>query len=284
MSFSLKILGSAAAEGIPAVFCGCETCRKARKNGGKDLRFRTSYILNERVRVDYGPDAIAQDFKFQLNSELIRHIFITHPHLDHFTPELFLFRRWDSMVPEGNTLSVYGSRGTIAKMMECFWGTTWFDGDLKGFQLETVIFEYFKTIYPAGEDMEVIPLPASHYFDCPYIEPAIYVIRSGDKWIFLANDTGAFPAETWKFLEEKKFKFDIVVCDCTWGTRTNDSGHLGGECILDVKKRLEKIGSVTTDTKFAVNHFTHNCHATHAELEEYFNPHGILVGYDGMEL
>ena len=59
---------------------------------------------------------------------------------------------------------------------------------------------------------------------------------------------------------------------------------MGGGAVLEVKERLEKMGSITKETKFVVNHFTHNAQNTHEDLQNYFNPHGIFVGYDGMEL
>lgn len=31
----IQYLGTAAAEGLPALFCDCETCRKARNIGGE---------------------------------------------------------------------------------------------------------------------------------------------------------------------------------------------------------------------------------------------------------
>ena len=49
----LRVLGSAAAEGWPAMFCSCPGCQKARANGGKDLRRRTAYLLDEDTLIDY---------------------------------------------------------------------------------------------------------------------------------------------------------------------------------------------------------------------------------------
>ena len=37
----LQILGTAAAEGIPALFCTCEYCKKARQIRGKEIRTRS---------------------------------------------------------------------------------------------------------------------------------------------------------------------------------------------------------------------------------------------------
>jgi len=36
-----QYLGTAAAEGWPALFCNCDNCEKARKAGGKNIRIRT---------------------------------------------------------------------------------------------------------------------------------------------------------------------------------------------------------------------------------------------------
>ena len=80
---SLTILGSAAAEGIPARFCDCPVCRKAWENKGKDFRTTTAYAFNERVRIDYGPDSYAQELRFGLRSARMKHLFFTHEHEDH---------------------------------------------------------------------------------------------------------------------------------------------------------------------------------------------------------
>ncbi|HBJ10614.1 MAG TPA: carbon-phosphorus lyase, partial [Ruminococcaceae bacterium] len=35
-----QYLGTAAAEGFPGMFCSCDTCEKARKAGGRNIRTR----------------------------------------------------------------------------------------------------------------------------------------------------------------------------------------------------------------------------------------------------
>lgn len=52
----IKVLGSAAAECCPALWCECEFCEKARNEGGKNLRRRTSYLIDDDTLVDLGPD------------------------------------------------------------------------------------------------------------------------------------------------------------------------------------------------------------------------------------
>ena len=42
----LKYLGTAAAEGVPALFCTCEVCRKSMELGGKNIRTRSQAIID----------------------------------------------------------------------------------------------------------------------------------------------------------------------------------------------------------------------------------------------
>ena len=59
---------------------------------------------------------------------------------------------------------------------------------------------------------------------------------------------------------------------------------MSGKYVLETKQRLTEIGLVNADTRYFVNHFSHNGHGTHAQLEEYYNPHGIEVAFDGLEI
>ena len=51
--------GTAAAEGVPAVFCDCEHCRYARAAGGKEIRMRSGALIDGKLKIDFGPDAYA---------------------------------------------------------------------------------------------------------------------------------------------------------------------------------------------------------------------------------
>ena len=48
----VQFLGTAAAEGIPAIWCECEVCRKAKELKGKELRRRCSYLIDTDTIVD----------------------------------------------------------------------------------------------------------------------------------------------------------------------------------------------------------------------------------------
>ena len=43
----IKYLGTAAYEGVPALFCRCEVCRGSRAAGGRNVRSRQQAILDD---------------------------------------------------------------------------------------------------------------------------------------------------------------------------------------------------------------------------------------------
>ena len=56
--FEALILGTAAAEGVPALFCGCPACKMAREVGGKEIRARQSLFIAPDILIDLGPDCL----------------------------------------------------------------------------------------------------------------------------------------------------------------------------------------------------------------------------------
>ncbi len=278
----ITILGSAAAEGIPAMFCHCRVCTEAWKNGGKDIRMRTAYRLNDHVRIDFGPDTLAQEYRFRLHSENLKHLFITHSHEDHLYPYLLDYRMPGfSVVEPENILNIYGNSGVIRALYRHYGEYSAFSGDFRKFRLNPVKLDYFQPVELKDEDMTFYPLPANHM---PSEEPMIYAVRWENAWFLIANDSGYFPDAAWKYLAEKKFRFQTVVSDCTGGLLDYRDGHMSGKFMLSVRDRLAEIGCIDSKTRYVINHFSHNGQATHSELEAHYRPYGIEVGFDGMEL
>ena len=59
-------LGTGASEGIPGVFCDCRICQNARKKGGKEVRLRTSVLIDNLMMIDVSPDLIPSTHKYKL--------------------------------------------------------------------------------------------------------------------------------------------------------------------------------------------------------------------------
>ncbi len=79
----VTFLGTAAYEGIPAQWCECQVCAKAWEKRGKEVRRRTSYLIDDDILVDYGPDIAWQCIDFNVDLRQIDYMLITHPHSDH---------------------------------------------------------------------------------------------------------------------------------------------------------------------------------------------------------
>lgn len=52
----LIYLGTAAFEGIPAIFCSCPICNEARILGKRNIRTRSQAIINDDLLIDFNPD------------------------------------------------------------------------------------------------------------------------------------------------------------------------------------------------------------------------------------
>ncbi len=88
----LQYLGTAAAEGWPALFCDCRICRHARETGGKELRTRTQSLVDGKILIDFPPDTYAHALGYSLQLGKIKHLLVTHSHMDHFFPVELIHR------------------------------------------------------------------------------------------------------------------------------------------------------------------------------------------------
>ena len=83
----VTFLGTAAAEGFPAVFCNCRFCKEARILGGKNLRTRSQSLVNDDLLIDLPADTYHHFLMNHIEGHKIKYLFVTHPHQDHFYPE-----------------------------------------------------------------------------------------------------------------------------------------------------------------------------------------------------
>ena len=88
----IQYLGTASAEGLPALFCSCEICKRAREAKGKELRTRTQALVDKKILIDLPPDTYMHSLKYSLELGQVRHLLITHSHMDHFFPVELIHR------------------------------------------------------------------------------------------------------------------------------------------------------------------------------------------------
>ena len=107
----IQFMGTAAAEGAPALFCVCDHCRYARANGGREIRSRAGSIVDGRLKLDFGPDSFKQMLDCGVDYTNLRAVLITHSHDDHLLPTDLAYRRegFGHFAPDDVPLTVYGN-------------------------------------------------------------------------------------------------------------------------------------------------------------------------------
>src|SRR5579872_756912 len=264
--------GTAAAEGWPALFCVCKACATARERGGKELRSRAAYMLDDRIRMDFGPDSDLHQQKYGLDYGKLDHLIVTHSHDDHwFVHDVGYRRKGFSVIPD-RPLTVWGNAKVERKFTDLH-GADW-----GRFGLE------FRRIVPfepidLGEGVRATPLLASHDRSEECVN---YLVEADGRRTLLGHDTGWYSPETWDFLDGKPI--DLLVLDCTHGTEDHEPNHLGGAALGRVRDELARRGALSAGAVCVATHFSHNGGALHDELEQFFEPLGFRVAFDGMRL
>ena len=262
----IRILGTAAAEGWPGLFCNCEICQKVRKLKGKDIRTRSSVLIDDTLMIDAGFDNFMHSLQEGVDFRKIKDVFITHSHADHFNKyDLYLIFHYD--------MSLYGNKEVIDEMM-----TLDVPEKYSGINLMCP-YETVKT----SDGHIVTSVKAEHSPE--KVIDMNYIIQNNGKTVAYLTDSGLYKDEkTWEFLS--KYKFDIVISECTSGWNTYEPFyHQTFQGVCDAKKRFVELGCINENTPYYITHFSHNnAGVMHEEMCRRCKPFGITVCYDGMDI
>lgn len=263
----VRFLGTAAAEGIPSLFCRCETCKQALALGGKNIRTRTSVMIDETLKIDFPPDTYFHMIRDGLDLDLVQDLLITHSHSDHLLADDLYMRLPGYAQTEDRPIHVYGHDLPISKCIS-----------VVGLEQKKFEFHIVRPFVPFEmQTAKVVPLLADHD---PMETCLLYYIEKDGKTIFYGHDSGWFPDETWDFLKDKKL--DLAILECTTGRSKYRRNHMNVDSVLETKAWFEANGVLKPGSQVAVTHFSHNAHLLHEDLTAIFEPHGIQVAYDGM--
>jgi phosphoribosyl 1,2-cyclic phosphate phosphodiesterase len=272
----LTYLGTAAAEGWPALFCRCEYCKKALERGGKNLRTRSQAMVNDDLLIDFPADSFSHMQQNGLNFSAVKTLLITHSHIDHFSPTDLHLRSTSYYAHDLSTpnLTLYGNE-RVMKLLERERITREEEPNDTG--ISAVEIEAYKP-FTAGK-YRVTALPAFHAMN----EKAfVYLIEDGEKTLLYLHDTGELFDEVYEYLAANKVRADLISYDCTYVALPSGGGHMGLDSCPKVRARLEAIGVSDEKTVSVVNHFSHNGKLIHDELEPAAKEIGFLTSYDGM--
>lgn len=273
----LQYLGTAAAEGWPALFCSCEICRKARQTKGKDLRTRTQAMVDGKLLIDFPPDTYTHALQYDLKLGDVQNLLITHSHMDHFFPVELIHRHEHFGHNAKGKLHVFGN----AAVEKAFY--------------DAVLIDRFK-VHPLDDAVEFICLKPFDAFDADGYHitavPAdhdlretclIYIIEKDGKTLLYGHDTGLqLSREAWDCIFSHRY--DLVSMDATMGKKHSEKYHMGLPDDLEFIRILTEHGCVDDNTVKVINHFSHNGEMTHSQLEEFAGQHGMIAAYDGMKV
>ncbi|MGN0801604.1 MAG: MBL fold metallo-hydrolase, partial [Candidatus Faecivicinus sp.] len=272
----IKYYGTAAAEGWPALFCACPSCREAKRRGGKNIRTRSQASIDGTLLIDFPPDTYMHMLYGGLELPRYKSCIVTHAHEDHLYPyDIGTRAHGYADELEAEILTFYGSDSVI-EWIEALpdWAK----------DRERIAWNEVREYVPFEvEGYTVTPMLAAHgQWQSPPLKCFIYMIEKDGERLLYGNDTGCFPESTWKFIRGKRF--DLISLDCTMLEHREGRNHMGIEDVVEVQKRLIEMGCADGATQWVINHFSHNGHILHEELEEIMRPHGFSVAYDGFEI
>ena len=272
----LLFLGTAAAEGYPALFCRCDHCNAARRLGGRDRRLRTSALVDGELLIDVGPDLVSAAHAYSLDLGRVRWVLQTHRHSDHLLESNFTWRMPGFAGTEPEWCELCGSGKTIEAV------AGFGDPEQRHLTLRSVepgetfrLGPYTVTALLARHDMTIGPL--------------FYAIQRDDRALLWGNDTGPFFPETWAVLDRlagEGLRFGVSVIEATMGTSPipadTPGGHMNLEQCAAHHQELERRGLLAPGARRFAHHFSHNATPLHHDVEVLLGPHGVAPAYDGL--
>ncbi len=270
----LHYLGTAAAEGWPALFCSCPACAAARAAGGRNIRTRSQALLDGRLLIDFPADTYHHVLANGLDISEVQNLIITHSHEDHWYPDDLGCRyAWASNYDRESSppLTVWGN-ATVGRDVQVF---------IDRYPAENRLqYNPLTPFEPAVIDgYTVTPLPANHD---PAALPVIYQITDGEKTMLYCNDTGLPFDSVWEYWAANPVHFDLISLDCTCIVLPCRDGHMGLGTNRELVDKMREYGLVDDTTTVVVNHFSHNGCTIYDDLVKQVAPWGWLVSYDGM--
>ncbi len=272
----LQYLGTAAAEGVPALFCTCDNCRRSRLVGGRNIRTRSQAIIDDRLLIDFPADTYMHFLTYGFSLPTIKDCLITHAHADHLYPaEIHMREKWFAELPADTPpLTFYGDEAVVRKIQGV--------KDACGMQDDRVVARQIPLFAPfTVGDYTVTALRANHD---PKSSPVVYLISNGDKTLFYSNDTGEYPEESMAYLRRLPRPLDVISLDCTSAcSHSTYAHHFSLERCEVVREQLLACGAAGEHTVFVLNHFSHNADGV---VYDDFVPIAVakdfVVAYDGM--
>jgi phosphoribosyl 1,2-cyclic phosphate phosphodiesterase len=263
----IRLLGTGGADGIPALCGRSPVSEYAREHGGKDIRTRAAALIDGELKIDFGPDTLAQIQRDQIDPCQWTGTLFTHSDEDHLCVgelQYFLYPFNDN---DDLPFSIFGN-SKVCEVVRARY-PEW--------PMDVVEIRSFEPFLHSG--YTITPLRANHKCD---EDAHNFVIEQGGRKLIYATDTGIWCDETFEFV--RSAMANALVIECTEGfNRTDYIGHLDiAECVGMVQ-RMRELDVLTDDARVVTTHHSHQGGARHCDLVKALGRFAIEPGYDGME-
>ncbi len=196
-------------------------------------QFLVSYLINESVVIDAGSIGLLADLERQRQ---VRHVFITHEHIDHIASLPILLE--NVYEPGPGCVELLGAADVLSFLhRDIFNGRVWPDF----FDLSTASDPFLKaTPLAAGEALEregltITPLPVEHCVDTLGL-----VVDDGEAAVAFPSDTGPTDA-FWRHLAALP-RLDAVFLEVSFPDSHRDlAAHTGHHCPTTFAAEVAKL-------------------------------------------
>lgn len=278
----ITFLGTSAATSCPLIFCKCMVCKSARINKGKDIRKRSSLLINDDLLIDLGPDITTSAAMYNIDLTKIKCILQTHGHSDHFDAGHLITRLKEYATENVGHISLFASKGTICTL------NMW----LKTEEPEADLFD------SNWLDRLCMDINYLRHGECVKIEnylvtsleslhdirdnSLMFIINYNNRNIMYGTDLLKISDSVWEIL--KSYKLDLVILDQTYGKGKNAGGHLDSGQVTDIisKMKVEKI--IDESSLVYATHISHEGNDIHDMMEKFAINNGYHIAYDGLEI
>lgn len=280
----LTFLGTAAATALPLPFCNCPACQAARAQGDKDLRVRSSLLVNGDLLLDLGPDAPSSAARLGLSLGSLRYLLQTHGHSDHFDPS-HLVTRLDEYAASGLSMLTLCCSLPTAQALDAALVREEPGASVQSPAWQTRLHLRYREAQPgkafALGRYRVLPLPSAHDTSGGSL---LYAIYDGKTSILYATDTLPFDAKLWALLRSWAHPFSCAILDHTYGPGVQGGGHMNADQVAETARLLRAHRLLTKDGRVLATHLSHEGNPPHEALSAWAAERGYEVAYDGLSL
>ena len=280
----LTFLGTAAATALPLPFCHCPVCCQARSLGGKDLRRRSSLLVNGDLLLDLGPDAPSSAAHFGKDLSSLRYLLQTHAHSDHFDAAHLVTRLAEYASRDVSPLAIACSRQTAAAMSAALFREE-ADASLLDASWQRRLGISCQIARPGRVfslgPYRILPLPSAH-------DPAggslLYCLWDGEKALLYATDSLFFDASIWAMLRSFAHPLSCAVLDHTYGPGIQGEGHMNADQVAETARLLRAHRLLAPGGIVLATHISHEGNPPHEALCQWAAQKGYCIAYDGLSI